>query len=181
MESLVSNHASALYSLLLPSERGDYLSALQSIGEDFGKEKEFFSLLCSYSVSQEEKEKILDRVYGQIPLKHLLPFLKLLCKKHLISRFCGVLEAFASLCHEADAIKEGIAYSASPLSKKQLGQIEDALGRKNGCKVVLKNVADPSLLGGVKVALDGKVYDGSLKGKLAELRKQLKGDAPYEN
>ena len=39
----------------------------------------------------------------------------------------------------------------------------------------LRNVVDPSLLGGVKVSLGDKVYDGSLKGKLDNLAKQLKG------
>ena len=175
MDSYANSYASALYSLLSEKERGDYLSALGEIKDSLGKEKELFALLCSYSVSQKEKEKILQKIYGGYPLKHLLPFLDLLCKKHRIAHFCEVFEAFASLCNEQANIKEGVAYSASPLSKKQLSGIEGALGKRVSGKVVLKNVVDPSLLGGVKVALDGKVYDGSLRGKLAELKKQLKG------
>lgn len=174
MDSCAANYASALYSLLSEGERGDYLSALSEVKESLEKEKGLFALLCSYSVSQKEKEKILQKVYGGYPLKHLLPFLYLLCKKHRIAHFCGVFEAFASLCNEQANIKEGIAYSALPLNKKQLDDIESALSKKVGGKVVLKAIVDPSLLGGVKVALDGKVYDGSLRGKLSELKKQLK-------
>ena len=175
MESYVSSYASALYSLLNEKERHEYLSALSDIKKDFENQKELFSLLCSYAVSQKEKETILQKVYWNIPLKHLLPFLNLLCKKHRIIHFCEVFDAYSSLCNEEMNVKEGIAYSVSPLSKDQLGEIEKALGKKAGGKIKLKNILDPSLLGGVKVALDGKVYDGSLRGKLAELKKQLKG------
>lgn len=175
MENYIASYASALYSLLDVKERPQYLSALEEIKKDFKNEKEFFSLLCSYAVNQKEKETILQKVYGNIPLKHLLPFLNLLCKKHRIIHFCEVLDAYSSLCNEEMNVKEGIAYSVSALTQGQLGQIEVALGKKTNGKVKLKNVLDPSLLGGVKVALDGKVYDGSLRGKLAELKKQLKG------
>ncbi len=177
MESYVANYASALYSLLSPEEREQYLSALENIKKDFESEKEFFSLLCSYAIEQKKKEKILQEVYGEIPLKHLLPFLNLLCKKHRIIHFCEVFEVYRSLCNEERNVKEGIVYSAIALSKEQLSQIEKALGERTGGKVCLKNILDPSLLGGVKVALDDKVYDGSLRGKLAELKKQLKGGA----
>ncbi len=175
MESCALNYASALYSLLNEKERPLYLSALAEIKGDLEKEKEFFALLCSYSVKEEEKEKILQKIYGGYPLKHLLPFLYLLCKKHRIVHFCDVFEAFASLCNQEDNVKEGIAYSALPLGKKQLSDVADALAKRVGGKVILKNIVDPSLLGGVKVALEGKVYDGSLRGKLAELKKELKG------
>ncbi len=175
MESYISSYASALYSLLDGREREQYLSALKGIKEDFEREKELFSLLCSYAINQKEKETILQKLYGNIPLKHLLPFLNLLCKKHRIIRFCEVFDAYSSLCNEERNIKEGTAYSAVALSNEQLSQIEAALSKRIQGKVQLKNILDPSLLGGVKVALDGKVYDGSLRGKLAELKKQLKG------
>jgi ribosomal 50S subunit-associated protein YjgA (DUF615 family) len=37
----------------------------------------------------------------------------------------------------------------------------------------LENRTEPSLLGGVKVAIDGKVYDGTLNTKLEALRSRL--------
>ncbi|MCF0113484.1 MAG: F0F1 ATP synthase subunit delta, partial [Bacilli bacterium] len=48
-----------------------------------------------------------------------------------------------------------------------------ALQKRVGGKVELKNEVDHTLLGGVKVALEGKVYDGTLRGKLNELQRQL--------
>ena len=42
-----------------------------------------------------------------------------------------------------------------------------------GNSVELKNVIEPGLIGGVKVALDGKVYDGSLRNRLMGLENTL--------
>ena len=110
-----------------------------------------------------------------MPLKHLLPFLRLIVSKHRISRFSEICLAFESLCNEENQIKDGLVYSAFPLSQKQIASLEEAMGKKTKAKVRLRYVNDPGLLGGIKVALDGKVYDGSLRGKLQEIERMLKG------
>ena len=71
-------------------------------------------------------------------------------------------------------VKEGIAYSAFPLSAEEKAALEEAFSRKLGAKVELMVVMDPHLIGGVKVALEGKVYDGTVKNRLSELRARLK-------
>ena len=52
------------------------------------------------------------------------------------------------------------------VSKKTL---EDKLS----CKVSLKNKIDHNLIGGVRIVLDGKIYDGSVENKIETLRKKL--------
>ena len=75
--------------------------------------------------------------------------------------------------NESLGILEGVVYSAAPLSEEEKKRIEDALAERLGDKVELTPILDPDLLGGVKVALDGKVYDGSLRHKLQEMKKHL--------
>ena len=84
------------------------------------------------------------------------------------------MDAFQSLVDEAKGRRQGIVYSSTPLSEKQIKELEQAFQKRNGYEVRLKNKVDETLLGGLKVALDGKVYDGSLKAKLLELQKTLK-------
>ena len=102
-------------------------------------------------------------------------FMSLLCKKHRISSYSEIKDQFVSLVEEGENVKTGIVYSTEKLSDEQLSSIEASMKAKTSSEVRLSNVVDPSLLGGVKVALDGKVYDGSLRGKLLNLAKQLQG------
>lgn len=175
MEEVYANYAQALYSLADPSALPDYEQAMEEIRLLFEKEPAFLRLLSGYTLGNQEKEKLIDQVFSSFGLPYLLDFLKLLSAKHRISHFDEIEEAFASLCHERFKVKEGIAYSAVPLSKEQLSSIEEALSKKLGAKVRLRNQVDQVLLGGVKVALDGKVYDGSLRSKLLGLKKSLEG------
>ena len=48
-------------------------------------------------------------------------------------------------------------------------------------KLKLTQKVDPSLIGGIKIALDDKVYDASLKTKLNDLKKHLLGGTLNEN
>lgn len=175
MEEICFAYASALYSLLSKEEAKDYQSALSSIEKDFSENPDFLRLLSSYQIGYEEKEGMLKKIYGSLGLPRLLPFLCLLAKKHRIHLFKDIESCFASLCDEANSTSRGIVYSAAALSKEELTSIEASLSEKTSAEVKLKNLVDPSLLGGVKVSLGDKVYDGSLKGKLESLSKKLQG------
>ena len=59
------------------------------------------------------------------------------------------------------------------LSKEQLELLTKTFEEKLGCEVSLSARSEPSLLGGIKVSIDGKVYDGTLANKLEALRLRL--------
>ena len=61
--------------------------------------------------------------------------------------------------------------SAYPLSKSLKAEIKDLVG---GDTVQLRESVDPSLLGGMKIDVPGKRFDGTIRRKLTALRaKQL--------
>ena len=68
----------------------------------------------------------------------------------------------------------GKIYSAVPLSPEQLVKFEAEAGKLLREKVKLRNKIDRSLLGGVKVLVDGKLIDASLRACLNDLDYKLK-------
>lgn len=68
---------------------------------------------------------------------------------------------------------EGKLLSAKPLGQDQLRAIESRFTALLGGPVCLTEETDPSLLGGVRVEIDGRVYDGSLRLQLQEVLKAL--------
>lgn len=174
MDALSSQYASALYGLIEPKQGKDYCLALDSVVSSLDADPEWEKLLCSHAISKAEREQAIEKTFGKtVKLPYLVDFLKVVSAHHRFSHFREIVEAFESLVNEADGIKQGIVYSASKLSAAQVKSIEDGLSKRVGSQVKLRQIVDPSLLGGVKVALDGKVYDGSLKSKLSELQRQL--------
>lgn len=172
--SRFEKYAEALFSLA--KEEGKvkaYQEALKKVGGVFLANPSFESFLASYTVPEEASFKALEEEWGEIPLKSLVSFLKLLVDKHLIDHFEQIERAFDVLADEAQGIEEGIAFSAEKLTEQQLHDLEKAIGEALGKKVALENAVQPSLLGGVRVNVGGKVYDGSLETKLESLRQQL--------
>lgn len=174
MDQLSSQYASALYGLIEPKKGEEYASALDSVVSTLDANPDWEKLLCSHAISRSARESAIDGTFGKtVSLPYLVDFLKVISAHHRFSHFREIVEAFQSLVDEADGIKQGIVYSASKLTAAQVKSIESALSERVGSQVRLRQIVDPSLLGGVKVALDGKVYDGSLKSKLTDLQRQL--------
>ncbi|MCR5349121.1 MAG: ATP synthase F1 subunit delta [Bacilli bacterium] len=181
MTDVVSqNYATALFGLLAPSDREEAMGAMASILEDMREEPDFARLLTSRGISLAERRDVLDNVYGKrygnIP--HFLPFLKVVSDHHRLGRLQTIYDAFRSLHHAELGVKEGIAYSAERLSQEELDAISQSVSTRIGTPVSLHNVIDHRLLGGVKVAVDGKVFDGTLVSKLRSMASTLKGGIP---
>jgi F-type H+-transporting ATPase subunit delta len=51
-----------------------------------------------------------------------------------------------------------------------------ALGSASGQDVELHTAVDPRVLGGVRVTMGGRIYDGTVRGRLQGLRRHLEGD-----
>jgi F-type H+-transporting ATPase subunit delta len=178
-ESLAGTYASSLFSLAKEEGKvSQYREALSDILALFNKEPSLYQTLQSYAVERQDLYGLIDRLWSPVGLKSLCPFLKTLVANHRLDAFEDIARAYAVMANESEGIKEGLAYSAAPLTAGQLAQIESSLGKSLGAQIHLTNRVEPSLLGGVKVAVDGKVYDGSLAQRLEDLKKTLlsKGD-----
>ena len=70
---------------------------------------------------------------------------------------------------EANAIKEEYEQNMQEAKAKANEILESA----SGPTVVLALHTDPSVLAGVRVELDGKLFDGTIKGRLAELSRRI--------
>ena len=66
-------------------------------------------------------------------------------------------------------------HSAAPLTQAQSERLAAALATKYGRDVSLNSVIDPDLVGGLRVQIGDDVIDGSISGRLADLRQRLAG------
>mgnify|MGYP003388447097 CR=1 FL=1 len=79
---------------------------------------------------------------------------------------------------EVEVTRLGIAAeitSAKPLDASQLSQITAALEKLSNKKVDVTKKVDPEIIGGVVAKVGDKVYDGSLRTQLRNLRDELAG------
>ncbi len=136
--------------------------------------------------AQREKERLLARNRGEIAslaiaaAQHILgEALDEQRQRALVeSFFSGINSGELPIFQEirpvgADEVVQVIVTSAVPLSDEEKATIRSELGRRLGRNVETEYRVDPSLLGGLVLNLGTYVIDGSMAGKLEQLRRVL--------
>ncbi|NLD11251.1 MAG: ATP synthase F1 subunit delta, partial [Clostridiales bacterium] len=84
-----------------------------------------------------------------------------------VRQYCDIFD-------EETGIGEGVIYSAVKLTDAQMKKFQEETGRFLQKNVMLRNKVDTSLIGGVKIFVDGKIVDASLRSRLDKLAEQIK-------
>jgi F-type H+-transporting ATPase subunit delta len=85
-----------------------------------------------------------------------------------------VARAYASLAEQRSGAVRAEVTSAAPLPESYYAQLQRALEHTTGKKVTIERKTDPSLIAGVVTRIGDKVFDGSIRTRLADLKESLR-------
>ena len=174
MDSLYSRYANALLSLAKEEKKvQDYKDALIEILDYLNEHNEVARYIESYSVSEEDKYAVIDKISAPFKSKSLSSFIKIIAKKRRFHSFKKIVKEYIKVANEELGILEGIVYVTFELTKAELKRVEEAISKDLHQKVELKQMIDKHLIGGIKVIVNDRVYDGSIRGKLSSLKSTL--------
>lgn len=129
--------------------------------------------LGSPNIAQEEKEAMLDRIFGGKLDKLLLNFIKVLCRRGRAESLRAVQVTASTLRDEQLGRLHVQVTSALKLDDAQRSAIRAQLKQAFGKDAVLEEQTDSALLGGIVLRIGDKVYDGSVLGKMQQLRQSV--------
>lgn len=173
MKEITSRYAEALFSLKRDSSslEESQLEVKELI--KVLKENPDFSMLLSSSYKDfEQKEEIIDKVFKGVD-EEIKTLMKIVVKNHRGQYLTEIFLEFNSLVNEYRGVKEGLVYSTEPLSESQLAKLNSVISKKESRPVELKNIIDPTLIGGVKVVINDHIYDGSIKHHIEDMKLAL--------
>ncbi|HEX9123861.1 MAG TPA: ATP synthase F1 subunit delta [Actinomycetota bacterium] len=87
----------------------------------------------------------------------------------------SIIEAMSQVVAESRRHVVAEVRSAVPLGAKQRDELAKALSKATGRSVDVKVVVDPSVVGGVVARVGDEVFDGTVRNRLQEARRQLAG------
>lgn len=173
MNELASRYALALYSLALEDDRViDYQNEIKVLIKVIKENKDIINILDSNFMTLEEREKIVDNIFKNVD-KDIINLIKVVINNNRSLYLIDIFYAFNSLCNEYRGVKEGFVYSTVPLNENELALISEAISKKEGVSLELKNEIDPTLIGGVKVVIKDHIYDGSVKYHIESMKNSL--------
>ena len=173
MKKGVSNYGLALFSLAL--DKGvikEYEEEIKKWEEIFHENEEFLNVLNSAFLTKTERKDILEKTCVGMN-EDILHFFFIIIDNGHIKYLFDIIESFISYCNEHQGIKEGIVFSIEHLDSKVIRQLEEKISKVEKSKVYLRNLIDKSLIGGIKIVIGDRIYDGSLKYRINEVKKQL--------
>ena len=175
MTQIGSVYGEALYELACSEGlENTILDELKVLDESFHQEPGFVKLLCSHSVSKQERCQVLDDSFRGKINQYLLNFLKILTEKGYMHHFTHCCEAYTRHYNEDHNILSVRAVTAVPLTDKQAQALTQKLTRMTGKTILLDNRVDATCLGGVRLDYDGRRLDDTICHRMESIRELLK-------
>jgi ATP synthase F1 delta subunit len=140
----------------------------------FEASPDLFTLLVNPTISAPNKKDIVKQVFGGRVSQEMENFLYVLIDKGRMRNYPRIVRSYEDLLDEAEGFSGGVVYSAIPLDDDRVAKVEEQTSKLLNENVKLRNEKDASLIGGIKVMIDGKVIDASIKKRLEDLGSTLK-------
>ena len=83
--------------------------------------------------------------------------------------------AFRVKYNQAHGILEATAVTAVPMSADQTARLHEKLEAVTGKTIDLRTKVDAAVLGGIRLDIEGTELDGTVKNRLASLRRSIAG------
>ena len=168
-------YGSALYQAAVESGNEKLIvEEAQALASVMKNNPELIVLLSNPTVSPKEKKELVQKVFEGRICHELLNLLYILVDKRRTRQFGEIIKTFISLMDKSHGASYGKIFSVQPLSATRIKDFEEETSKLLKSNVSLENEIDTSLIGGVKIFVDGKVLDASLKTRLQDLGNTIK-------
>lgn len=171
MNDVVREYTEAIFALSCEEGANEkYLDALHLANDVFSKNGEYTDLLLSPSIPLDERRALIEEAFSGYLPECVLSFVKLLCERGHIGHFGECVAEFERMYKELGRECEVKVVSAVELTDDEKNGLTRKLEKLIGKRIDAEYVLDSALIGGMIVYANGKVIDGSIKGRLNDVK-----------
>ncbi len=163
-------YATALFSLAVEENSvNDFRNSLEKVKEILSENEDYVEFLACPAIALSERLDCIDEAFGSFP-EYVVSFIKVLCENGRAKTVIPCIDEFISLSMAYMNVTTAVISSVTELSASQKNAVTEKLEKLTGKNVEPVYVTDKSLIGGIKIEVDGKCYDGSIKHRLSEIK-----------
>ena len=146
---------------------------LETVVSALLQQPDYRALLASPAIGKEERLAALDTAFrGKIP-EILLAILRMMVSRGHVSALTGMARDYEELARGYRGESLAVVTSAVELKEAETVALRQKLEKKLGRQVTLRCQVNPDLIGGIRVEVDGRVIDGSIRNKLEEIKEVM--------
>lgn len=155
-------------------ELGDILGELETMNAAVEDNPDFIKLLGAPTITKEEKIALVKEIIAKGGFRELTGnLLCVLTESGRMDCFGGILKNFRALYNEHFGIAEIAVTSSTALPDETVEKIRAKMAEVTGKKISVKLKVDSALIGGAVIDYGSTRWDGSVRTRLAGLRKEL--------
>ena len=168
-----------------------YASALFQAAEESGREKnvlddageilevmkdnpELEAFVKSPAIAAEEKKEVLCNIFEGKIEQELMNFICILIDKGRIMHFDRMVRKYEEIYNTRDGSVTGVLYSVEPVSQDRLEKFQKETSKLLGENILLINEIDKTIIGVVKIIVDGRVIDDSIRSRFNRLASEIR-------
>lgn len=167
-------YAVALFSIALESEaHAQIYGDMEYLKELVNDNPEYIDYLVNSSIPKSERVNNLREVFEGRVCDPVFAFLNVLLEHRDTNVLLSAIDEFRSLYEDYMNVADAVVTSVVELTDEQKKKLISKLSLVTGRRIRATYVIDSSLIGGLSVTVDGKLYDGSIKKNLNNLKEVM--------
>jgi F-type H+-transporting ATPase subunit delta len=129
--------------------------------------------LTDMTIPVERRQKVVDELLGGKASPVTVALVSFVVGVGRTRNLPDIIDRLVAMA--AEERKEAVAEirTAFPLDDEHRARLAGALGRTTGKRISIKEVVDPTVLGGVSATIGDTVIDGTIRHRLEQLREAL--------
>jgi len=135
-----------------------------------GEEPDLFTFLNTPAISVGEKKDVISKIFEGRICDELLNLIYILIDKGRTRHLAQIISVYKDLVNKKEGFSYGKILSVKPLSEERIRRFEEETGKLLKLNVKLENIIAQDLIGGVKIFVNGKLIDASIKSRLIDLK-----------
>ena len=171
MTTTSKEYAEALFELAVGAgQTKETIDGLATVVGALLQTPEYRDMLSSPAIAKDERIAALDAAFrGKIP-DVLLWVLRMMVSRGHVRDVMKMAEDYEALARQHQGESVAKVTSALELKEADAVALRQKLEKKFGRKVIMNFRVDLRLIGGIRVEIDGRVIDGSLRNKLDQIK-----------
>lgn len=125
------------------------------------------------AISAAEKKKAIGKIFEGNVCEEFLNFLYVLIDKGRTMHLEKIVKVYKGLIQKEEGYSYGTVYSVEPLKEEKIKELEKDVSDLLKMNIRLTNETDPKLIGGIKILVEGRMIDASIRKKFDDLESQI--------
>lgn len=174
LEAATRRYGYALFEIAKSENKVDiFLKELGDVSNILGTNVEVREFLAHPSIPYGDKKKVIKEILRGKVDQEITRLVTTLLEHDRMEQLRTVYYDYKYLVYKERGMKIAYATTAVKMTDEEVNFIRKKLSEKYKKEIEVQNILDPDVIGGVYLRLGDRVIDGTIRGKLQDMKRML--------